>query len=153
MRAAVESGSAEQVPNSARPNSVVNYFALSPDGSRIAFVTSTEDPSTRTVRRSLAMLKLDDATQSSLQAFDLDVRAKGYIQFTTDGQQLGYITEEQGIGNIWLNPLNGSPPHAITNFKSSKILGFSWSPDGKSLAVVREDQTSDVILLRDTTPN
>ncbi len=152
MRAPVDGGLAEKIPGSAIPNSIVDYFALSPDGSRIAFVSSTEDPATQTVRRRLAMLKLDDSARSPLQSSDLDVRAEGNIQFTRDGKQLGFIAVQQGVGNIWLNPLNGSAPHAITNFKSSKILGFSWSPNGKSLAVVREDKTSDVILLRDTTP-
>jgi eukaryotic-like serine/threonine-protein kinase len=149
-RAPVEGGGAEQVPGSAIPNSLTNYFALSPDGTQIAFVTDVEDTVTRVVRRRLAFLRLDDPSHAGPRFSDLDIRAKGYMQFTRDGKQLGFITEEQEVGNIWVNPLDGSPPHAITNFRSSRILGFAWSSDGKSLAVVREEMASDVILVRDT---
>jgi serine/threonine protein kinase len=152
MRAPIEGGAPEQVPGSAIQNSITDYFALSPDGSHIAFVADVEDSATRNVERKLAILKLDDPSQPAPEFLPLDARARGYAQYSRDGKQLAFITEEQGVGNIWLKPLDGSPPHAITHFTSSKILGFSWSPDGKSLAVVREDQTSDVILLRDTTP-
>jgi hypothetical protein len=56
------------------------------------------------------------------------------------------------VDNIWLKPFDGSKPaQPITHFKNGTILSFDWSHDGKSLAVVRQDATSDVILLRDTT--
>ncbi len=153
MRAPIEGGPAEQVPGSAIPNSLNNYFALSPDGTKIVFVTDVENAETRVVQRRLAFLNVDDSSNAPLRFTTLDPRARGYMKFSPDGKQLGLIAEEQGVGNIWLiNPADGSSPHPITSFKSARMLGFAWSPDGKSLAVVREDVTSDVILLRDTPP-
>ena len=62
------------------------------------------------------------------------------------------MADEQGVDNIWLQQLDGAKPgEALTHFKNGTILSFSWSHDGKSLAVVRQDSASDVILLRDTT--
>jgi Tol biopolymer transport system component len=48
-----------------------------------------------------------------------------------------------------VQPLDGSPGRQITNFKSGTFRTFSWSPDGKSLAVIRETSQSDVVLLRE----
>jgi Tol biopolymer transport system component len=44
--------------------------------------------------------------------------------------------------------LDGPPGHQITNFSSQRISDFRWSPDGRKLAVTREQDTSDVVLLR-----
>jgi eukaryotic-like serine/threonine-protein kinase len=54
------------------------------------------------------------------------------------------------VDNIWLQPLDGSNGHQITNFKSELIPEFRFSHDGKRLAVLRHHTESDVILLRDS---
>jgi Tol biopolymer transport system component len=62
---------------------------------------------------------------------------------------VAYPILENGASNIWVQPLDGSPGRQITNFKSGTFRTFSWSPDGKSLAVIRETSQSDVVLLRE----
>jgi len=57
---------------------------------------------------------------------------------------------ENGISNIWVQPLDGSAAHPITDFKSEQIWSFSLSPDGKSLAVLRGHYDSDVVLLQES---
>jgi Tol biopolymer transport system component len=52
------------------------------------------------------------------------------------------------VWNLWMQPLDGSPGHQITNFSSERIGDFRWSPDGKTLALTREQDTSDVVLLQ-----
>jgi len=47
-----------------------------------------------------------------------------------------------------VQPLDGSPGRQITNFKSGEFRTFNWSPDGKTLAVMREVVQSDIVLLR-----
>jgi hypothetical protein len=47
------------------------------------------------------------------------------------------VGRENGVDNVWVQPLDGSAGHAITDFKSEQIWTFSLSPDGKSLAVLR----------------
>jgi Tol biopolymer transport system component len=72
------------------------------------------------------------------------------ISFTPDGKGLAYKTVENGVSNIWVQPLDGSSPHRLTNFTSDRILTFQFAPDGKSLAVAQQHIVSDVVLLRDT---
>ena len=55
------------------------------------------------------------------------------------------------MDNIWMQPLDGSKGRKLTNFNDSeRIQDFRWSPDGKTLALLRFNSSSDVILLRDT---
>ena len=74
------------------------------------------------------------------------------FHFTPDGKALAFVIEDQGVDNVWIEPLDGSPLRQITNFKSQEILDFRWSADGKSLAVLRIDPMADVILLHDGEP-
>ena len=72
------------------------------------------------------------------------------LQFTHDGMSVAYAGRENGVDNIWVQPLNGSPAHQLTNFTSDRIHSFQFSADGKSLAVAQQHIVSDVVLLRDT---
>jgi hypothetical protein len=48
-----------------------------------------------------------------------------------------------------VQPLDGSLGRQITNFKSGTFRSFSWSPDGKSLVLIRDVSQSDVVLLHE----
>jgi Tol biopolymer transport system component len=63
---------------------------------------------------------------------------------------VAYTIVENGVANVWAQPLDGSPGHRLTNFTSDQIRAFQFSPDGKSLGVARFHVVSDVVLLRDT---
>ena len=72
------------------------------------------------------------------------------LQFTADGESIAYATLENGISNVWVQPLDGSAAHPITDFKSEQIWAFSLSPNGQSLAVLRGHYDSDVVLLQES---
>ena len=74
------------------------------------------------------------------------------LQFTPDGRSLAYASRENGVDNVWVQPLDGSAGHTVTDFKSELIGSFSLSPDGKSLAVLRGHYDSDVVLLQESKP-
>jgi Tol biopolymer transport system component len=63
---------------------------------------------------------------------------------------VAYTIVENGVANVWEQPLDGSPGHRMTNFTSDQIRVFQFSPDGKSIAIARSHVVSDVVLLRDT---
>jgi Tol biopolymer transport system component len=81
-----------------------------------------------------------------------DVEFRSLVRWTPDGNSLAYIVNRAGISNIWVQPLDGRPASQLTNFKSDKIFWFDWSPDNKQLGVSHGTVTSDVVLIRDTTP-
>ena len=80
-----------------------------------------------------------------------DVGYSPDLGWTADGKAVTLLrqTFEQLIVNVWKFPLDGSWPKPLTNFKdaSLSIDTYSLSRDGKSLAVVRSNSTSDLVLI------
>jgi eukaryotic-like serine/threonine-protein kinase len=84
--------------------------------------------------------------------FDATHYSGDCLQFTPGGKSLAYAIRENGVDNVWVQPLDGSAGHPITDFESEQIWSFSLSPDGKSLAVLRGHYDSDVVLLQESKP-
>jgi Tol biopolymer transport system component len=74
------------------------------------------------------------------------------LQFTPDGKSVAYAIRKRGVDNVWVQPLDGSAGHAITDFKSEQIWSFHLSPDGKRLGILRGHYDSDVVLLQESKP-
>ena len=74
------------------------------------------------------------------------------VQFTPGGKSLTYAIRENGVDNVWVQPLDGSAGHPITDFKSEQIWSFHLSPDGKSLGILRGHFDFDVVLLQESKP-
>jgi Tol biopolymer transport system component/DNA-binding winged helix-turn-helix (wHTH) protein len=71
------------------------------------------------------------------------------FHWTTDGSALAYADKQEGIGNIWIQPLDGSPPMQLTHWRPDPILSFDWSRDGKWLAYASGTLSSDVVRISD----
>lgn len=69
------------------------------------------------------------------------------IQWTPDGRALTFIANRDGVSNIWLQPLDGSPARQLTNFTSETIFRFAWSPDGKMFVAERGTEIGDIVLI------
>jgi Tol biopolymer transport system component len=145
------SGKAEMLPGSIPSRTVSTGTGLSPspDGKLLTYLLATvptpEDPYPQ---YKIALLGL--SASSPPQMLDADERiSSGDLNFTRDGKAVAYPIRESGVDNIWVQPLDGSPGRQITQFNSEHILAFHWSPDGKSLAVLRGHTDSDVVLIRD----
>jgi serine/threonine protein kinase len=144
------SGKAEVVPGSVVPNSFVASagFGLSGDGKVLTYLVEVVDPATQNGKEKVALL---DIGSSAPRLIDADPRVtRGGVQFTPDGKSVAYPIHENGVDNIWIQPLDGSPGRQITNFTSEQITSFHWSPDGKSLGVLRNHSESDVVLLQES---
>jgi serine/threonine protein kinase/Tol biopolymer transport system component len=149
MRVAVGGGTPEVVPNSTVPHAIFSGFAMSPDGKTIAYVPEIADSGTKSYVSKLAIVDLAAGANAPPRLLDMHPRhADFWVRFTPDGKAVAYPIEDKGVGNIWEQPLDGSKGRQITNFTSEEIGEFSWSLDGKRLAVARSQTSSDVILLR-----
>ena len=153
----VNGGNEETLPSTTIANVLMMGTALSSDGKTYARLVAEENPEARNYTQKILLQNLDDPKPST-RALALE-GTRNFVfhgsspdasfQFSPDGKALAFVVEEKGVDNIWLQPLDGSNGHPITNFKSEEITGFRWSPDAKHLAVGRNHNSSDVILLRD----
>jgi len=122
-------------------------LSISPDGKSLAAVVAN---ATGAAALKIAVFGL--GSSSPPRMLDASHSSGFRLQFTFDGKSLAYATRENGVDNVWVQPLDGSAGHPITNFKSEQIWSFSLSPDGKSLAVLRGHYDSDVVLLQESKP-
>ena len=98
-------------------------------------------------RPNISLVSLDSG--QVLRTLEFDVRHSGVVRFTPDGKYIAYPVREKGVDNLWVQPLDGGIGHQFTNFNSLKIYSYQWSSDGKSLAFVRGDSPSDLVLIQD----
>ncbi|MGC2368079.1 MAG: hypothetical protein WA474_03375, partial [Candidatus Sulfotelmatobacter sp.] len=139
-RVPIEGGTPQ--PVSALPISD-SGFDLSPDGKLAAFATLDHSAGHKD------KLVLVDTESGKAKFLDFDRLRFGLVRFSRDGKAIVYPTRENGVDNLWLQPLDGSKGRQITNFSSEHIYDFHWSFDGKQLALVRGHTDSDVVLIRD----
>jgi hypothetical protein len=71
------------------------------------------------------------------------------LRWTPDGKGIAYV-EGTTATDIWVQPIDGSPPHALTHLADGRSIGgFAWSRDGQRLAVSQlSGFTSDIVLFR-----
>jgi len=151
-------GKPEVVPGANPPNSLTMQATLSPDGKMLAIFTQLLNPESKTYSNRIVL----DSLGSGVRNLDLDPALKAVFRtqgppdsagfrFSPDGKSIAFVIDDAGVDNVWMQPLDGSKGHKLTNFNDSeRIQDFRWSPDGKTLAMLRFSSVSDVILLRDT---
>lgn len=135
------------VPNAFITGGRLSHPDLAPDGKAVAFLIELGEAN---LGQMIAMIALDAGPQPHVRLFDPDPAISDSPRFTPDGKALVYSITENGVGNLWLQPLDGSAGRQITNFKTDRIRSFRWSPDGKSIGVLCERIESDVVLLRES---
>ena len=107
------------------------------------------DAENQTARSKLVLLSTVTGSQGRPRVIDPDARIRSDLRFVPDGKALAYPIQDKGVDNIWAQPLDGTPGRQITHFTSGHIGDFHWSPDGAILAIQHEEQSADVVLLRE----
>jgi eukaryotic-like serine/threonine-protein kinase len=153
-RISIDGGTPETVPGTDIPTfKFIDGNGISPDGKLLAVLATgnlgakidSDSP-----LHSIALVSLDAGPKPPRRILVPDPRITGWPQFTPDGTAIVYPIHENGLDNLWLQPLDGSRGHQITDFKSDAIRTFRFSPDGKTLGVLRSHTESDAVVLRDS---
>jgi len=119
--------------------SFVSRPNFSPDGKQIVFTTMQAG------QRGFGILPLEGTTP--LRFFPYPANCEDLTGWTPDQRAVTCIMTQKGVGNIWAVPLGGAAPYAVTHFSDQTINWYSWSPDGKQIAVSRGDQSGDAVLM------
>jgi Tol biopolymer transport system component len=139
-RVPIDGGSPQTVSN--LPIST-SQFDVSPDGKLAAFGTLEHSGEHK------ERLALVDTDTGHARVVDFERLRFGLLRFSPDGKAVVYPARENGVDNLWLQPLDGSKGRQITDFTSERIYDFHSSLDRKQLAIVRGHTDSDVVLIRD----
>ncbi len=67
-------------------------------------------------------------------------------RWSPDGKFVTNIRNDQGVSNIWREPVDGGPGEKITSFTSGVIYTHIWTSDG-SLMLGRGEESSDAVLI------
>jgi serine/threonine protein kinase len=141
MKVPIGGGKAEKVSDSL----VVNSLDISPDGKLATFLTLGDYDT----HERLALVATDAGGSTKLLAFQKPPTRSAPC-FSHDGKAIIYAFRENGIDNLWLQPLDGSPGKQLTDFSSEQIHAFRWSFDGSKLGLIRGHTDSNVVLIRES---
>ena len=135
----IDGGAPVQLTN--RPSELPT---ISPDGKTIAYFYTDEQSKDQP---RLSLIPFEGG--APLQTIDLR-RSVQPVAFAwmPDGRAIAYLDNASGILNVWSQPLDGSPPKQLTNFKSEFVTSFAIAADGK-IAAYRVSATRDVVLIKD----
>jgi Tol biopolymer transport system component len=114
--------------------------SVSPDGRFVAY--SFQEQSGNTFLLKAGVIPADGG--AILQKFTAPFGVAG-LRWAPDGKGLNYLLNRDGAQNVWYQPLDGSAARQVTHFPDSDIFDYSWSKDGKQLAVTRGRTRTDVV--------
>ncbi|HEV2247413.1 MAG TPA: protein kinase [Terriglobia bacterium] len=120
--------------------------SISPDGKWIACVApGAGQPEIAVLPSSGGPVARRFSVLEGAQLLDTDA----HIQWTPDSRAICFVSNVNGVSNIWAQPLAGGSPKQATHFASGRIFSFAWSPKG-DLALGRGTESSDVVLIRNS---
>lgn len=119
-------------------------FAVSPDGSRVAFTTAalpdvTTGEADGTTRQVLKIAAAPDTAR----AFLPDDISPGAIGFTPDGRMATFLWAKTGEKrSLWGVPVDGGAYRKLAGLEDANVRAYHFSPDG-SMAYLLADPASD----------
>lgn len=141
MRAPIAGGTVENLLGKTYPWVLGRY---SPDGEQIGLILVEGE---RSMQVTLAVM--NSRTRVVERTFRVSFgalpdNAQGGLRWTPDGQALLFPLEREGTTDLWMQSVSGGPPRQLTH--SGHVVAYTWSPDGKRLAVTRATDSRDVVL-------
>ncbi len=138
-RVSAVGGKAEQITTALTMHPAVSRT----DGRIAAWYSET----TETPQWKIAIFSRDGGEPLRVLNATPDAKPDTPIRWTPDGDAIAFLDYAHAASNIWVLPVNGSAPRALTRFDSGDIYSFDWSRDG--LVYSRGFTTADVVLIRD----
>ncbi len=121
---------------------------ISPDGKFIAYLY-TESPDPLVPPTKIAIIPFEGGEPVKTFSCQPPGTVQMYLQWSADGKSILYNTNTSSVTNVWSQPIDGSPPKQITDFKDSFMTGFAYSRDGK-LVCSRGIFNRDAVIISET---
>jgi DNA-binding winged helix-turn-helix (wHTH) protein/Tol biopolymer transport system component len=121
---------------------IASALSVSPDGKSLAYTFIQDRP----IARKLAIQSASGGPP--IKTFD--VPGGTYrVRWSAAGTSLQYLVTQDGVTNVWEQPLVGGEAKQLTKFDSGQIFDFTSSFDHKTLFFTRGNVTRDVVMFND----
>lgn len=70
------------------------------------------------------------------------------IAWNKAGNGILFVNTLGTTSNVWTQPIDGSKPTTLTNFKEFQIAAFALNPEGSRLALARGSRNRDIVLIK-----
>ena len=142
MRVGIDGGPPQKVTDIVP---LYGAYDVSPDGTALVFATESQSGD-----RKEKIVEVAADTGQLRREIRLEKEVNFYsIRYAPGGKAVVFGVRENGVDNLWSQPVDGSPGKWLTFFETEQLGDFLWSPDGTKLALVRGHTDSDIVLLRD----
>ncbi len=124
-------------------NTPVNWIAASPDGLKFAGVPMDENGFR------LSIFSMTEDKEIKNFKFVGSIGSPSFppmLRWMPDGKAIGYISTENGVSNIMIQPVDGGKPYKLTDFPVDRIFAFDWSKDGSKIAFARGKADNKILL-------
>ena len=147
-RVPLEGGSPQYVGNGLG-DLVANTIDVSPDGKYLVY-PYTQFGRVPSEGWKLAVIPVNGGPP--VHQFAVPSEAGGVrVRWSASGRSLLYVVTQDGISNLWEQPLSGGKPKQLTHFTSGQIFDFNWTLDHTRLLLTRGSENRDAVLLHDLT--
>jgi dipeptidyl aminopeptidase/acylaminoacyl peptidase len=134
---ALTAGAAATGPRPLEPDDYYNLVdvanpAISPDGSRVAYIVTHNDRAGDAAKSAVWIVGWDGSDRRALT----EGESATDPQWSPDGRFLSFLSARpaDSPAQVWLLDLHGGEARQITH-NAGDIAGYSWSPDGKQLVL------------------
>jgi len=144
MRVSMEGGEPATVREGVR------FSRLSPDGEHFLAWEGEQEPNARpqTVVFPASGGEPTRTYDAPTRTYDAPGDAQTFT-WSPDGQGVDFVASREGMTNVWRQPLAGGRARQVTAWKSdAPLYWLAWSLDGRSLAIVRDTSTTDLVLVQ-----
>jgi DNA-binding winged helix-turn-helix (wHTH) protein/Tol biopolymer transport system component len=135
MRSPSDGGEPTVVGDNAcsRPN-------FSPDGRFLSCVTEDD--------KEIWVLSPDDGRRVNTLKVPAYTSVNFGVRWTPNSDGIVYIRTDKSTTNLWVQPLDGTAAHRLTDFTSGVIYNFAFAPDGMRLYLARGYPEQQAILIK-----
>ncbi|MGD0192444.1 MAG: S9 family peptidase [Rhizomicrobium sp.] len=116
---------------------------ISPAGDWIAYTVRSIDAKADKATTHIWMTSVDGS--KTVQLTGRDKESESHPRFSPDGRYLAFLSsrsDDRHNDQLWLMDRLGGEAQKVTDLKAG-VNGFAWSPDGKRIALVAEDEDKD----------
>ena len=119
----------------------VQGTAISPDGSRVAYVV--REPLMEGEKSEyLSHIRVVSADGSRDVQYTRGERSATNPRFSPDGRWLAFTSSRSGSNQVWVMPVDGGEAERVTDAKTG-VGAYAWSPDGTRIAYLMTEPESE----------